>query len=408
MTDSFIKDHGDIPFQILFNHATVGIIVTDDKGTIQLINPHIEMQFGYDKGELKDKKIEILIPKKYSSVHVGHRENFMKHPASRPMGIGMDLYGQKKNGAIFPVEVSLGYYNRVDKSYVIAFVNDITERKKKDEEIQRMNLELERKIAERTEELAYTINQLDQSKQEVEHSLQKEKELNELKSRFVTTASHEFKTPLTTILSSTSLIRKYSEGLTNELKITKHIDRIRHAVYNMNQTLNDFLSLDKLEAGAILNKPVELNCRHLLEEVTQDVEDLLKSGQKINLHHEGDEGVCLDKNLLRNVVLNLLSNAIKYSPSGKQIHLATRNNNGHLVMTVKDEGIGIPEDEQTHLFNRFFRAKNAANIEGTGLGLNIVKKYIELMKGRITCQSKLNEGTTFTVYLNSQTVCDDE
>jgi PAS domain S-box-containing protein len=396
------QHQNNIPFEILFNHATVGIVVTDESGAIRLSNPHLERQFGYSKDELEGQRIEALIPRKYSSVHVRHREKFMDHPSSRPMGIGLDLYGQKKDGTVFPVEVSLGYYQNNDRKYTIAFVSDITERKKKDEEIQQMNLELEKKVAARTEELAYTISQLDQSKEEALRALGKERELNELKSRFVTTASHEFKTPLTTILSSASLIGKYIPGHENEEKIDKHVQRIRHAVNNMNQILNDFLSLGKLEEGAVLNKPVKIDLKALIQEVHDDLRDSLKDGQHILCSHEGNSIIHLDVNLLRNILLNLLSNAVKYSPAGKDILLQIKCRDDSIMITVKDEGIGIPKEEQPHLFNRFFRAKNAGNTEGTGLGLNIVKKYIELMDGKITFSSEINKGTVFTVYLHAQ------
>jgi PAS domain S-box-containing protein len=390
----------------LFQHATEGIIVSNKAGEIVMVNPIAEKLFQYTKDELIGKKIEVLIPRRYTKVHVKDRETYAKNPHPRSMGIGMDLFAMRKDETEFPVEVSLSNFTTSTGEFIMSFIIDVTERKKQEAEIKRaneeithLNVELENRVTERTEELASAINKLAESKQEVMRALEKEKELNELKSRFVTTASHEFRTPLATILSSVSLIGRYNLPEDEEKRI-KHINRIKSAVNNLTEILNDFLSLSKLEEGIIRNNPESVSIRHFSEEIAEELKEMTKEGQIINYEHQGAEEVNADRQLLKNILINLLSNAIKYSPGHKEIIFNTSvDPEGHLKITIEDFGMGIPEQDQPLLFERFFRAHNAGNIQGTGLGLNIVKKYVELMEGEITFESKLNEGTTFKVFI---------
>ena len=271
-------------------------------------------------------------------------------------------------------------------------------------EIQKLNAELEERVEQRTYELAEAIRKLErtnrslyEAEQEVRKALEKEKELNELKSRFVTTASHEFRTPLSTVLSSASLIGRYATT-EEDSKRQKHVDRIKSAVSNLTGILNDFLSMSRIEEGKIYNTPVCFNLPALATEVKDEMQGYLKQGQQINFQHSGqEEEVVLDKQLLKNILLNLLSNASKYSAEGKQIYLQTALTPGAIQVRVKDEGIGIPEADQSHLFSPFFRAGNVSDIQGTGLGLNIVKRYVDIMGGSLQFYSQLGEGTTFEI-----------
>lgn len=271
-------------------------------------------------------------------------------------------------------------------------------------EIQVLNSQLEQRVVERTQELNQAINQLEktnrslfEAQQEIRKALQKEKELNELKSRFVTIASHEFRTPLSTVLSSASLIGKYKNTEEDE-KRQKHVNRIKSAVSNLTAILNDFLSLSRIEEGKIYNVPTSFELKSFALNIVDEMQGYIKVGQQIHYQHQGQpDFVILDKQLLKNIIINLLSNASKYSGEGKNIYLSTQVTPEFVLLRVQDEGIGIPEADQAHLFTLFFRAQNAANYEGTGLGLNIVKRYVDIMNGTLEYQSELNAGTTFAV-----------
>lgn len=229
--------------------------------------------------------------------------------------------------------------------------------------------------------------------------LDKEKELNFLKTRFVTTASHEFRSPLTTILSSTTLLERYSGEKLEEGK-SKHLDRIKRAVHGLTEFLNDFLSLGKLEEGKIRIAYSKINLRHFMEDLQQEVSLLRKEDQHFEFHYEGKESlVMVDERLLKAILVNLISNAVKYSPPSGIIHLSVAVIRQEIIIQVRDHGIGIPAEEHKYIFKRFFRAQNASEIQGTGLGLNIVEKYVKLMNGSIGFTSVLNKGTTFTVNL---------
>lgn len=385
----------------LFEYTTEGIIIANQFGTIIRANPSSEKLFGYDQGELLNQKIEILVPNKYAHSHEKHRDGFNKNPHPRSMGKGLDLYGKKKNGVEFPVEISLSHYKSDNEMFVIAFIIDRTERKESEERIKRINTELELKVEERTKILKETLHQLEASKDELSAALEKEKELNEMKSRFVTMASHEFRTPLSTILSSASLIGKY-KNTEEEEKRHKHVDRIKSAVTNMTLILNDFLSAGKLEEGKINVNLVSIDIPNFINESLNELSNFLKPGQIVNYSHQGSTNFVCDKQFLKNMIINLVSNSSKFSPENKSIDITTLNSSTELQLIVKDNGMGIPVDEQKNLFERFFRAKNALNIQGTGLGLSIVGKYVEVLSGTIKFESELNKGTTFYINLPLQ------
>lgn len=229
---------------------------------------------------------------------------------------------------------------------------------------------------------------------ELTKSLEREKKLNKLKSRFVSMASHELRTPLSAISSSISLIERYSND-DQKASREKHLNRIKLSIENLMNILNDFFSIDKLDQGKLEVKKQQFNLVGLVKSVIEELQQILKEGQHIKYTHRGDEIIVQDKTILRNVLVNLLSNAIKYSDK-KPVYLRVEVFDS-LVMHIKDHGIGIPREEQPNLFKRFYRAKNAANIQGTGLGLNIVKKYVRLLGGHITYVSNPGKGTTFVV-----------
>jgi PAS domain S-box-containing protein len=390
-------------FKLLFDSAGEGLVLVDQSGTLLMVNTRIEEMFGYPRNELLGQKVEILIPEDLRHKHVHHREGYNVHPKKRSMGVGMDLVGSRKDKTTLPIEISLNYFYSSEEMVIMALITDITERKKIAEELLRLNQDLEQRVDDRTQmlagaikELEYSNKNLEKAEEELKLALETERELGELKSRFVSTASHEFRTPLATILSSVSLIAKYTKPEDQEKRV-KHIDRIKSTVNDMREILNDFLSLSKLEEGKMRNSPVTFEIVSFCKSIADEMQMLAKPGQQINYAHEGSETVHLDNQLLKNVFVNLLTNAIKFSEEGKQIRFRSILKKESLLISVQDNGIGMSHEDQKHLFERFFRGQNAASIQGTGLGLNIVRKYVELMGGEISFESKLNEGTTFSV-----------
>jgi signal transduction histidine kinase len=266
-------------------------------------------------------------------------------------------------------------------------------------EIRSLNEDLEKRVRDRTMILEEALKELGNSREELKMALEKEKELNELKSRFVSMASHEFRTPLATILSSLSLVSKYGEHGDKE-KQFKHIDRIKSAVIHLTDILNDVLSLSKLEEGKVPVQIVKFNVNEMTFDLVSEMQSISKAGQIISHSHSGTNEITSDKNVLKHILFNLISNAIKFSPEGKEVVITTEVDDAGFRLQVKDSGMGISEEDQKHLFERFFRGQNVTNIQGTGLGLNIVAKYVELLNGEITVKSKLEEGTTFLVALS--------
>jgi PAS domain S-box-containing protein len=486
-------------FRVLFECATVSILVISQRGEIELSNPCAETLFGYEPAELIGKPVEVLIPNHLRSRHEHLREHYFDAPKARPMGLGLELHARKKKGDIFPVAISLGYYELDRERLAVAFISDISDQvkanqltveretwfrnmadnspvmiwvagtdgkctyfnntwlkftgKKLDDELgegwakgvhaddlarcietYRIALEsrepftmeyrlrrhdaeyrwildvgkptftdegftgfigscsdihdqkiqkeeLERLVVDRTAELNETVR--------------REKEASELKSRFVSMASHEFRTPLSIILSSVSLIEQYVPE--SDDKVKKHLGRVRSSVNSLINILNDFLSLDKLEQGNVELQNQAFDIFDFVGDILDEYQPYKKKGQIIELSAEGAKDVVLDQNKMRYVVVNLLSNAIKYSPDRSTIALGIRVDDSRIMIRVKDNGIGIPEEDQKNLFNKFFRATNTANIQGTGLGLNIVKRYVELMGGQLSFSSKPGNGTEFII-----------
>ncbi|MEO8765968.1 MAG: PAS domain-containing sensor histidine kinase [Ginsengibacter sp.] len=402
-------------FEALFNFATIGIIVTNNEGKIINFNKYAETQFGYTKAEIFGNVVEVLLPTSTHARHIKYREQYYHNPEPRVMGHGRDLLAQRKDGTTFPVEVSLSHYTISEETFVIAFVIDITVRKTHEaiareqtnelervtSEIKSMNAELEQKVEDRTKMLREALAELELSKGELSLAYENEKSLNELKSGFVTVASHEFRTPLSIILSSAYLLEKYNH-IQADIKIEKHIERIKSAVSGMKNILEDFLSLGKLEEGLVQTQ-IELMTPSaiddILKDLLQELDGLLKAGQRITFTNTVDRDISIDVNLLKSMLMNLISNSIKFTNENGIIKVISSVNDNDFTISVEDNGIGISEEDQQHLFERFFRAKNAGNIQGTGLGLHIVAKYLELMNGRITMKSDLNVCTLFTIQI---------
>lgn len=395
----------------VFDTVIDGIITISDRGIIQSINPAGAELFGYKPEEIIGENVKILMPNPDRERHDSYLDNYKRTRNPQIIGIGREVIGLRKNGKTFPMRLAVSEVRLKNEIIYTGITHDLTEIKEAEYEIRKLNEDLEQKVKQRTEELASAINKLLSTNQQLEHevkerkaaekalilSLEKEKELNIMKSRFLSMASHQFRTPLSSILSSAELITAYEQEA-QQAKREKHINRIKSSVEMLTDILNDFLSLSKLEEGKIELDKQTFILEDFCNGVREETLGILKPEQKIIHKTNNPKGsVYSDKKLLKNVILNLLSNAIKYSDPGQEIECNFEVLDDQLTIEIVDNGIGIPKEDHKHLFTRFFRAHNSENIQGTGLGLNIAQKYVHLLDGEISFKSELGRGSTFTV-----------
>ncbi|PWL37647.1 PAS domain-containing sensor histidine kinase [Flagellimonas aquimarina] len=358
----------------IFNESLNEIFVFDYKTfTFLNVNHGAQLNLGYSIEELKQMSILDIKPEL-------SKESFTR--LLRPLlgnkkeKIEFETMHQRKDGSTYPVEVHLQLSTIGKKQVVVAIVLDITERKS-------YTQNLERKVEERTEQLS--------------EALKAEKSLNELKTKFLSLVSHEFKTPLTSILTSTALLSKYTETDQQE-KRNKHIETIKSKVKHLNDILTDFLSLERLESGKVTYNPVSFPLSKLVNEVVYSANTLLKEGQRI-LYPKNVDGISItfDEKIMTLALSNLVHNAIKYSPGNTSIELAVEHETKALKIHVIDQGVGIPEEEQPFIFERYFRASNVLTTQGTGIGLNIAKQHLFNLGGNITFESEQGKGSIFTL-----------
>lgn len=381
--------------EAIIETAIDGIITIDGKGLVESINPAALMLFGYEADEVIGNNISMLMPEPDKSQHDSYISNYKETGRKKIIGIGREVRGKKKDGTTFPFRLAVSEVFYKDKSIFTGFIHDLTKEKNAEDELLKHTLELEEIVRHRTKDLISLVSELEKAKADVSNSLEKEKELNQLKSRFVSMASHEFRTPLSSVQLSASLIEKYIEKPDFD-SVIKHTNRIKGSVQLLNNILNDFLSLEKLEAGVVAVNKEKINLVHLGEEISGEMQMICKKNQHIVYQHTGALAEFnLDSHLLKSSIINLISNAIKYSGEDTFIEFSTEINDDQCTVVVKDNGIGIPEEDQKSLFEPFFRAHNTGNIPGTGLGLNIVKRYIGLMDGELEYWSAINQGTSF-------------
>jgi len=390
-------------FEAVFANATIGIIACDKAGIMVSANELAGQLFGYTLPALLGQRIEVLVPGAVGRHHEQLRESFNQHPQMRGMGTHRVLRGQRQDGSGFPVEVSLSYFYLDEELYVVAYVLDISLKQAAEQEliaqhqhVARLNAELEQKVADRTHALLTTLAELEQRGQELTQALAAERELGELKSRFVSMASHEFRTPLTAVLTSAALIGKYPGG-DQQAQRLRHLARIEASVNHLNAILEEFLSVGRIEEGTMAARPTTFDLTTLLTETLADVQSLRKPGQTIVRLVECPDPFHCDFSLLRKILVNLLSNALKYSGDNAVVTVRASCQANQLLLSVEDQGVGISQEDQAHLFERFFRARNVSTVPGTGLGLYIIAKYLELLRGTIDLRSKLGQGTTVTV-----------
>jgi PAS domain S-box-containing protein len=403
-------------FNTLLGAISEGVLVVDKNQNIMETNSALETIFGYSNKELIGQPLQVLIPQRYHANHGDYFKKFIQKHEKRQMGKGRDLYGVRKDGTNFPIEIGLNPFEIFGNTYVMAIIIDISERKKQEIQIVELNSRLEEKVANRTEALKQALNELKAANRELEvenskrveaeeetkKALKKEIELNELKTKFLSLVSHEFKTPLSGILTSTMLLAKYQLTEQQE-KRDKHIKTITDKVHYLNNILNDFLSVEKLETGKVTYNFSEFKLSKVVNEVVYNSNMLLKEGQQINYPDNVDDiSLFQDEKIIELALSNLVHNAIKYSPENSTIDLKVNQKAGVISIRVKDEGMGIPAEDQKNIFNRYFRAGNALLTQGTGIGLNIVKSHLENLNGSIAFVSKEGKGSTFTLKVPSK------
>jgi PAS domain S-box-containing protein len=361
----------------VWNFAQIIFIVTDENGIIKMFNHNAEIQLGHHAEDVVNK---ISLFNFFDSKDYRKRHQQLKAELNNDLKFGFESLVAKsdldfendfesifvrKDGSTFPVMVTL---NKIDdhgqKQGYICVCRNISIRRKAEKEIQ--------------------------------NALEKEKELSELQGEFLSLASHELRTPLSVVLSSANIISIYLAK--NEYsKIDKHTERIISSVNTLKGILDDFLSMSKIKEGKIevvnANEDIKLN----IEKNISELGTLLKPNQKVIYHHEGDSHYFIDANMLKYIIVNLISNAIKFSPEGSQIKINTQIKQNQFLFMIKDKGCGVSQEDQQLLFKRYFRGSNVTAIPGTGLGLHIVKQYVERMNGTIKFRSKLENGTIIKI-----------
>lgn len=334
--------------EALFQHAAEGLLVTDRKGIIQLANPAFWMLFGTPP----EGRAGVGIDRLLDTPQWGRKllQNGTEH----------EFTGKKRDGSLFPVFLSLTEVADHDKVCYAGHIHDLSQEKS--------NADL----------------------------LDRERRMGQLKSRLVSMASHEFRSPLSQIQLSASLVERYYQRLDQD-KILTHLQKIRMAVSDMTDTLNDFLSLERIETGIFQLELRSFDLINFGEEVCAQMQ-LTAGGHELIHQHRGKECMIFsDRNLLKHCVVNLLSNAVKYSSKPSRITFRTVVDTKGYTISISDHGIGIPAGEQQKLFEPFFRASNASEVAGTGLGLYIVKSYVQQLKGNICFKSRENNGATFSL-----------
>ncbi len=381
----------------IIDNAIDGLINIDEFGTIESINPAACELFEYQENEIIGQNISKLMAKAEAVKHEGYISQYQKTGNARILGSIRELIGLKKNGRQFPFRLGVSVVKYAGRVIFAGFIHDLTKEKQSEALLKDYAAQLEEQVQERTVSLQETVYILQQTKEELSLSLEKEKELNKLKSRFVSIASHEFRTPLNLIQLSSSLIEHHAAPYKNQ-SIDKHVGKIKLAVLNIAAILNDFLSLEKVDSGMVDPEYIEFNLLDFATEIADEMKVMLKDSQKIIYKHIGkSEFIKLDPHLLKNCIIILLDNAVKYSGRKSAIYFYTKIQRKNCTIRVCDDGIGIPEPDQKHLFQAFFRAHNTGKIAGNGLGLSILTRYTQLMNGKISFRSRVNKGTLFSL-----------
>jgi len=402
-----------LDFSQLFGSAGLGVLLLDRYTSIKYANNFILEFTGFQLEQLIDQQISVLVAKgtnQLNSIREFYESeseyaDIQIEKTAKPVQIAIC----RSDESLVDMEASFGFLKTEDDNYLILFLNDVSVLQEKDQLIRQLEDEIEQRIKESSRSLSATVEQLSMQIKENERkdlelrkALDKERELNQIKSKFVSAASHEFRTPLSGILASTYLLSKYTKQSDQELR-DKHIKRILTSVKHLNEVLGDFLSVDKIEQGDFKPNLTEFHIEDMINEIIQNLQYMLKKNQEIKYFSDYKASIVyLDHSMFHYILTNLLTNAIKYSPENSVIKLSIQRSDHQLRLSVKDQGVGIPKAEQQNLYRRFYRGSNVAQFQGTGLGLSIVKKYVDILDGTIECISETNQGAEFIVIFNDQ------
>ena len=350
-----------------------------------LLNEAAERIFGYSRGELLGQNVEMLVPAAMRSGHSQHRASYAQHPKTRPMGTGLELQGQRKDGSLFPVEISLSP-NWIDGSlHVIASVRDITERKQVEDRIRILREQY-------TAELTAKNEQLEARNQEVERA-------NRLKNEFLASMSHELRTPLHTIIGFSELLTEQLEGPLNN-KQQRFVGHILQDARHLLELINEILDISKIESGRVELKYEEFNFAQSMDEVLAGIrQHAVVKNIRLENRNSFHGNLYADRVRIKEVFYNLLNNAVKFTPEGGAVWIESTADDKHLQVLVCDTGIGIPENEHIAIFDKFYQIENTMGRghEGTGLGLAITKHLVEIHQGSISVESYPGRGSKFKV-----------